>query len=70
MVKTDLLPWAPHHAVIVTIGTTTELTRDEEKIIERAYSCSPYGPYPELKEIVEEVRKTNPVLASKIIIPD
>jgi len=70
MVETFLIPWQ-HEAIVVKILTTRELTDSERHEIEWAYSegCGPFGPYRTLSETVKKLKKTNPLLASYIIIP-
>lgn len=75
MVNVKLTPWAPLHWTTIIITTTTELTEDQKKKVEQAFCIySPYGPFPERKvymtEAVEKLKKTDPGLAVKIIIPD
>ena len=70
MVETFLVPWQ-HEAIVVKILTIRELTDTERHEVESVYrkGRGPFGPYRTLSETVEELRKTNPLLATKIIIP-
>lgn len=75
MVNTILRPWFPNHLNSILITTTMELTKDQEKAAAEAFCMyPPYGPFPEKKqyvtEAVEKLKKTDPELAAKIVIPD
>jgi len=75
MVNTILRPWFPNHLTSILITTTMELTKDQKKAVEEAFCIyPPYGPFTEKKkyvtEVVEKLKKTDPELAAKIVIPD
>jgi len=71
MVKTNLIPWQ-HEAIILTILTERELTREEELKVCQAYTkgTPPCGPYKSLTELVEELKNEGlSHLASLIVFP-
>ena len=72
MVKTDLIPYQ-HEAIIVTILTKRELTREEERKVNEAFvkDCPPCGPYKSLDELVEELRNRGlSDIADLIVFPN
>ena len=68
MVENVLIPWQ-HESIIVNILTTRQITEKEKNVINTAFTskCGPYGPYPSIYGIVEEVRKKDKDLAGTII---
>lgn len=71
MVKTNLIPWQ-HEAIVLTILTQRELTREEQLKVCQAYSKGrpPSGPYKALTELVEELKSEGLYeLANLIIFP-